>query len=196
MAERLSEIKEQKQAQEEMEIHYSQMCEAPDTNTRKEHFAIMKKIYDKYASVRKIWDYIESARKYVNRFVKKISEIIQKVEKEVNQYFYVMRFYDIDNNWLFDKIGSTKDVEARQKQHLDYYPNHGFNTHSVEVLYSINTQDVPASTIEDYARIYLIKKYGEENYLSKDRFLTKIDMDDITKKIPTCLEKLRAAAII
>ena len=196
MAEYLSEIKGQKQAQEEMEIHYSQMCEASDTNTRKEHFAIMKKIYDKYASVRKIWDYIETARKYINRFVKKISEIIQKVEKEVSQYFYVMRFYDIYNNWLFDKIGSTKDIEARQKQHLEYYPNHGFKTYSVEVLYSINTQDIPASTIEDYARIYLIKKHGEENYLSKDRFLTKIDIDDITKKIPVCLEKLRDAAII
>lgn len=67
----LSEIHGQVEAKEAMEFHYEELQRADNTFDRKEHCNIMLKIYNKYACVRKIWDYIENAFLYVKRFVKK-----------------------------------------------------------------------------------------------------------------------------
>ena len=182
----LNEIHGQVEAKEAMEFHYEELQRADNTFDRKEHCSIMLKIYNKYACVRKIWDYIENAFLYIKRFVKKIERLLTHEEHD---YFYLMRFFTNDDRFCFYKIGSSVHPDIRLTQHE---ANYGYTG---EIIFTIDTGDVAASSLEDKVRSYFIRKYGKENYLPKDRFLCEVDIEDIKSKIPTCIKALRAAEI-
>ena len=188
-------IQNEDEAFEEMDFQYGKLQTVESTEARKNRFYHMLDIYDRFPAVREVWTYIETAVRYTAKFVKKIvnkvSEIINSVLHQ-HDYFYIMRFYDQNNNHVFDKVGSSVDVSRRLKQHLDKY----CGVHSGEILYKIDTENVAASSLENCVRNYLIRTLGEEKYIPKDRFRCKIDLDDLLPKIPACLNALRKAEIV
>ena len=191
----LENIKGQAQAKETMDACYEELKQEKDQKKRKSLFNFMKRLYDKYECIKKCWDYIEYAHYYIERFVKKI--IASFVDNTHHDYFYIMRFQvwnwdKMNYDWKFDKIGSTVNIDRRIEQHKRYYTDASYD---VDVLYTIDTGNISASSLEDYVRNYFIKKYGEENFLPKDRFTVQIDIEDIKKKIPTCLKALQMAVI-
>ena len=187
-------IKTDDQALEEMNHQYNKMLEVDSTSARKTRFEHMLDIYDKFPSVREIWQYVKDAAHYVKKFIKrcvqKFEEIIGDFLKE-HDYFYIMRFYDSKGKFYFDKIDSSVDVERRLKQHLNKYP-----ASSGEILFSFDTEHIDASSLENIIRNYLVKKHGIKNYIPKDRFSVRIDVEDIAEKIPKSMEYLRMAEIV
>lgn len=101
-----------------------------------------------------------------------------------------MRFFTRDHQFAFYKIGSSVHPDLRLKQHEKYYCNY-----DGEIVFTVDTEDMAASSLEDKVRSYFIRKYGKDNYKPKDRFLCEIDIEDIKNKIPSCLKALRAAEI-
>ena len=185
----LDEIKGQEQAKKAMNEHYTALLDADNTEDRKEHFSFMKKLFDKYVCIRKIWEYVENAKRYVSRFFKKITDAL--IEQVKHDYFYIMKFRDYIHDDFFIKIGSSVHPEIRLKQHERNYKGC-----SGTILYTYETGDVNSSSVENEVRDYFIRKYGEENFIPNDRFTCEIDLQDIISKVPLCVERLRAAKII
>ena len=189
----INRIKDDDQALEEMNHQYDKMLEVDSTSARKTRFEHMLDIYDNFPVVREIWQYVKDAAHYIKKFVKrcvqKFEEIIDDFLKD-HDYFYVMRFYDHNGKFYFDKIGSSVDVERRFKQHLNKYP-----VSSGEILFTFDTEHIDASSLENIVRNYLVKKYGKKVYIPKDRFSVRINVEDIAEKIPKSMEYLRLAEI-
>lgn len=174
----------QKEAKAAMDRYYEQLQNAKTNYLKKNIFSLMKELYDNYACIRKLWDYIEDAWQYTKRFIKKTLSY----DTDIHDYFYIMSF-NVDEN-RFYKIGSSRHPDRRLKQHEKNYGTTG------TILYTYDTQDVPSSSLENQVRKYLINKYGEEYYIPKDRFICDIDIQDITHKIPRCMKSLKAAEIV
>ena len=197
----ISKVTTEEQAIQEMEEQYKYLCDADNTPSRKNRSLNMFELYEHFPVLKTIWDYVEDAYRYVQKWVKKIiskvKEIVEEIIETPHDYFYIMRFYKrywhgkkyIDEH-MWDKVGSTNDPDRRSKEHLKKY-----NADYVETLVCVDTEEIPATSLEDKVRSYFIRKYGKKNFLPKDRFKCKVDIEDIKTKIPMCLEGLRSAEI-
>ena len=189
----IEKIHSDEQAIQEMEEQYSYLTSSNTTSARKNRCDNMIALYEHFPILHKLWRYIKCAKQYIKKFVRKVAAAIAEFAREKREeFFYIMRFYDRKGRWLWDKVGSTYDIDKRMGEHLRYYKD----ACSVETLYSISTGEVSASSLEDNVRDYLIRKLGRENFKPKDRFLAYIDIEDIKAKVPACLESLRNAIII
>lgn len=177
---------------EAMDEEYIKLQNASTTSQRKTCVRHMCSMYDAFPILHDLWIYVKNAYHYVECFVRRmIVEASQIIKCRLHDYFYIMRFYRYDGSHLFDKVGSAKNPNSRIKEHLNYYDD----AYSGEILLCVDTGDITASSLEDKVRSYFIRKYGEDNFISKDRFKCKVDIKDIKSKIPTCLDMLRAAEI-
>ena len=177
---------------EAMETEYNKLQNANTTSKRKTCLKHMVALYDTYELLHKLWIYVKDAYHYAKCFVRRvIIEVNQIVKHWSHDYFYIMRFYKHDGSFLFDKVGSAQNPQTRLGQHLNYYSE----ADRGEILLCVDTGTVAASSLEDSVRDYFIRKYGFENFISKDRFKCQVNIPDIKAKIPTCLERLLAAQI-
>ena len=177
---------------EAMDVEYNKLQNADTTSKRKTCLKHMVALYERYDILHKLWVYIKDAYHYAKCFVRRvIVEVNQIIKHWSHDYFYIMRFYRRDGSFLFDKVGSAQNPKTRLEQHLNYYGE----AYSGEILLCVDTGSVAASTLEDSVRDYFIRKYGFENFISKDRFKCKVDIADIKAKIPSCLERHLAAQI-
>lgn len=190
----ISKISTNEDAIKEMDYQYEKMLELGSTNGRAGRFYNMLALYEKFPCLKNIWTYVENAYQYVKKFVRRIiTDINNIICGEGHDYFYIMRFYDRNGRHWFDKVGSTKNPERRKKQHADYY---GAWRENIDILLCVDTGSIPASSLEDKVRSYFIRKYGDNNFLPKDRFTCMVDIDDIESKIPACLNALQMAEIV
>jgi len=182
-----------KQAIMEMEYQYDKLITVESSTARCNRFFNMLALYERFPILKSIWEYIEDAYQYIKKFVRKTVEAVQDIVGNLKKhYFYIMRFYDRHGDFLFDKIGSTEqDPHDRLNQHLGNY----VSAWSGEILLTYDTEEIAPSSVENTVRNYLIKKLGQENWIKIDRFKKKLDLKDIKSKLPTCIEKLRAAEI-
>jgi len=175
-----------------MDEQYELLQKANTTSKRKTHFQHMCKLYESFPILRDLWIYVKDAYHYVKAFVRRVIVQVDQIIKDLShEYFYIMRFYRRDGSFLWDKVGSAQNPTRRRKQHLDYYDE----AYEADILLCVDTGEITASSLEDKVRSYFIRKYGEDNFISKDRFKCKVDIDDIKSKIPSCLQKLREAEI-
>ena len=175
-----------------MDEEYSLLLNANTTSKRKTHFQHMYSLYERFPFLHDMWIYIKDAYHYTKAFVRRIIVAVNQIVNNLtHEYFYIMRFYRKDGSHLFDKVGSAKHPRHRKQQHLDYYDE----AYDADILLCVDTGEITASSLEDKVRSYFIRKYGEDNFISKDRFKCKVDIEDIQSKIPTCLQKLREAEI-
>jgi len=176
-----------------MDEQYNLLQQVTTTAKRKTCFGHMCALYERFPILRDLWIYVKDAYHYTKSFIRRIIiEAHQIVTDRSHEYFYIMRFYKRDGSHLFDKVGSAQNPKRRLQQHLDYYGN----AYSADILLCVDTGEITASSLEDKVRSYFIRKYGQDNFISKDRFKCKVDIADIKSKIPSCLERLRAAEII
>ena len=175
-----------------MDEQYDLLQKANTTSKRKTCFNHMYALYEKFPILHNLWEYVATAYHYTKAFIRKIIVSVNQIVNDLShEYFYIMRFYRKDGSHLFDKVGSAKHPRHRRQQHLDYYDE----AYKADILLCVDTGEITASSLEDKVRSYFIRKYGENNFISKDRFKCKVDIDDIRSKIPTCLQKLREAEI-
>lgn len=187
----ISKVFDNVQAMREMDYQYEKLMNVGTSQARCNRFLNMLALYEKFPCLKSIWEYVEDAWQYTKKFVRRvITRLEDIIQSKEHDYFYIMRFYRHGRH-IFDKVGSSARPLARKEQHLNYYEN----VDSADILLCVDTGAIKASSLEDKVRSYFIRKYGEENFLAKDRFLCKVDIEDIKSKIPACLAALRAAEI-
>ena len=176
-----------------MDEQYELLQNADTTSKRKTYYKHMCELYERFPLLHDLWIHVENAYHYVKAFIRRIIITVNQIVNDLSHdYFYIMRFYRKDGSFLFDKVGSAQHPRHRRSQHLNYYDE----AYDADILLCVDTGSITASSLEDKVRSYFIRKYGEENFISKDRFKCKVDIDDIKAKIPTCLQKLREAEIV
>ena len=197
----IEKVTTEEEALKEMEEQYQYLCDADSTSARKNRSENMFMLYEQFPILKKVWEYIEDAYRYVQRWVRRAVEKVKEIVEEVitpHDYFYIMRFYrkywhgkKFIKEFMWDKVGSTKDPDRRMKEHLKKY-----GADEAELLLCVDTEEIPSTTLEDKVRSYFIRKYGKKNFIAKDRFNCMVDIEDIETKIPSCLQKLREAEIM
>ena len=133
--------------------------------------------------IHKFADMLDQAREW---FGKQIGKITNKIKEKcyisdiitydncsckAGHCSYIMEFFDKQHNFLFLKVGKADNVNKRAKEHLRYYPKHGYATQYVvvkEVHYTKDEDD--ALILEDLYRQYY-KTIPDNKYKRNDRFL-------------------------
>jgi len=176
-----------------MDEEYELLQNADTTSKRKTHYKHMCDLYEKFPLLHDLWIHVENAYHYVEAFVRRVIVAVNQIVNDLShEYFYIMRFYRHDGSFLFDKVGSAQHPKRRRAQHLDYYDE----ADRADILLCVDTGNITASSLEDKVRSYFIRKYGKDNFISKDRFKCMVDIEDVKSKIPLCLQKLREAEIV
>ena len=94
----------------------------------------------------------------------------QTQDDKTSNKAYFFKFYDSNNNILFNKIGTTiKACLARLKNEIRYYIDHGFDISLVKICAIWNCGTVPPEGFESHCRGVLIKQYPG-TWKKNDRF--------------------------
>ena len=179
----------------EMEETVNKMNEASTSYERKKWFEVALALWNEFPSVREIWDYLDTARKYVARFVRKVAEKVKQVvdcnlpprmRVEWNgiakmadgvQQCYLIRLLDRNKELVWSKVGTTvKPTQQRMAQHLDYYKKDGIKFIEVVRLWDCNGVD--AEGAESMFRAHYIMKHPG-TFRKNDRFTgVEFDLDE------------------
>lgn len=87
------------------------------------------------------------------------------------QYLYIGHYYDIDGNFIL-KVGTTNDLDKRQKQHNTYYKRKAANNPMAEnssFIYDWHHQFVNVLEYEAKVKEHWKEEYGW-TYIRNDRF--------------------------
>lgn len=98
-------------------------------------------------------------------------------------YFIIMR--DKDDKAIYYKVGTTtRKMESRMKEHLEYYEGEGVYKIEIDKVYDCGT--IPAEGLESYIRAKMIKIHPNA-FKKNDRFIAdevvKLDLEKIDKWI-------------
>lgn len=165
-------------------------CPNISTNDRKNIYEEMTTLYQGFACIRDLWDWVVDAARYAARFVKKIGfMLVNEFHPDINwngikayrvekgkhvEQFYLIRLLDKDGELIYSKCGTTTvSTVTRMKQHLKYYYDYGVR--SIEVLRLWNCNDIPAEGLESKFRSMYIRRYPN-SFKKNDRF-TNIEFD-------------------
>lgn len=175
-------------AVEMMDNAVQMMNEAATSYQRKKWFDIALNLWNNSPAVRALWDYFDTARKYVARFVRKAVQAvqatlpprmrvewngIQKMGKGVQQC-YLIRLLDRNKELIWSKVGTTKNpTQERMTEHLRYYAKDGVKF--VEVVRLWDCHGMDAEGAESEFRAHYIKKYPG-TFRKNDRF-TGVEFD-------------------
>ena len=184
--------------EQEMKIAVAKMNEADTSYQRKKWFEVALALYENFPVLREIWDYMNTARLYVDRFVKRVAEKVKQaidcnlpprmriiwnnIEKMPNnvQQCYLIRLLDRNKELIWSKVGTTtKATQKRMAQHLDYYKKDGVRF--VEVVRLWSCGDMDAEGAESMFRSYYIKKHPN-TFRKNDRFTgVEFDLEEADK---------------
>ena len=178
--------------EQEMEIAVAKMNEADTSYQRKKWFEVALALYENFPVLREIWDYMNTAHLYVDRFVKRVVEKVKQaidcnlpprmriiwngIEKMPDnvQQCYLIRLLDRNKELIWSKVGTTtKATQKRMTQHLDYYKKDGVRF--VEVVRLWSCGDIDAEGAESMFRSHYIKKHPN-TFRKNDRF-TGVEFD-------------------
>lgn len=178
--------------EKDMEIAVAKMNEADTSYQRKKWFEVALALYEKFPVLHEIWDYMNTARLYVDRFVKRVVEKVKQaidcnlpprmrviwngIEKMPDnvQQCYLIRLLDRNKELIWSKVGTTtKATQKRMAQHLDYYKKDGVRF--VEVVRLWSCGDIDAEGAESMFRSHYIKKHPG-TFRKNDRF-TGVEFD-------------------
>lgn len=179
-----------------MEETLTAMVNADTPYRRRSLFEVARALYENFASVRKLWDFVETARLYVNRFIRKVVATvapasciewngIQPMQNGVQQV-YLIRLLDADNALIWSKVGTTvRETSKRMKEHLRYYKKNGVCKLEVVRLWDCGAMD--AEGLESEFRAHYIRKYPG-TFRKNDRFINvEFDLDEADKIVANYL---------
>jgi hypothetical protein len=100
-----------------------------------------------------------------------------------------MKFYDVYNQLIFSKIGTTaRNAIKRAKEHIDYYTKHGFDLGMVTIDSVEDCGNFPAEMVESFLRFAFIKEYPN-TWQKNDRFFgVDIAIEDFLKNVEKALD--------
>lgn len=179
-----------------MEETLTAMAVGDTPRERRKLFEVARALYENFASVRKLWDFIETARLYVNRFVRRMIATvapasciewngIQPMQNGVQQV-YLIRLLDADNALIWSKVGTTiRETNKRMKEHLRYYKKDGVCKLEVVRLWDCGAMD--AEGLESEFRAHYIRKYPGA-FRKNDRFINiEFNLDEADKIVANYL---------
>lgn len=179
-----------------MEETLTAMAVGDTPRERRKLFEVARALYENFASVRKLWDFIETARLYVNRFIRKVVATvapatciewngIQPMQNGVQQV-YLIRLLDADNALIWSKVGTTtRETSKRMKEHLRYYKKNGVCRLEVVRLWDCGAMD--AEGLESEFRAHYIRKYPG-TFRKNDRFINvEFDLAEADKIVENYL---------
>lgn len=193
-----------------MKKSYKQYVETNDFEGAVERYETATKRYSDYW-----WECVveifnkgaEWAKKYI---IDPIAKTVKKLltrrslpkHKELDEippgnYLYIITLVDKENQRVWDKIGTTKNIARRMQEHLynKVYKNAGVTDFILKKYIDISAYNFDIIELESKIRTYLRKKLGDDKYLKNDRFTCEIDVNDLETKIPGCVQKLQEAEI-
>lgn len=179
-----------------MEETLTAMAVGDTPRERRKLFEVARALYENFASVRKLWDFVETARLYVNRFIRKVVATvapatciewngIQPMQNGVQQV-YLIRLLDADNALIWSKVGTTtRETCKRMKEHLRYYKKNGVCRLEVVRLWDCGAMD--AEGLESEFRAHYIRKYPG-TFRKNDRFINvEFDLAEADKIVENYL---------
>lgn len=162
---------------------------ASTTYLRKKKLAEALELYNTHPSLQKRWEYHAEEFHISKRFVRKAMVWFSPshcIEFENVTPFpagtfqvYVVLFYDVDDNLIYSKPGTTKrTITKRVTEELTQYRKNGVCSAKVVRLWDVG--DMPPEGLESALRAYFIKKFPK-NYVTNDRFNLLISLEEVDK---------------
>lgn len=172
-----------------MENKLEELNAASTTYMRKKKLAEALELYNAHPSLQKRWEYRAEEFHISKRFVRRMMvwfapshciefENVTPLPAGTFQV-YVVLFYDVDNNLIYSKPGTTKrTITKRVTEELTQYRKNGVCSAKVVRLWDVG--EMPPEGLESALRAYFIKKFPK-NYVTNDRFNLLIDMEEVDK---------------
>ena len=163
----------------QMDMYAERMNNCASTSGRKYNLKKMVELWEKFPSVREVWDYVADAYFITKRFVKRIistvvpsiavdTKSVETNHPEGSQLVYLVRLLDMDGELVWSKVGTTtRTIKKRMAEHLRYYRKYGVT--DIEVTRVWNCGNLPAEGLESEFRAKYMKKYPG-TFRKNDRF--------------------------
>lgn len=163
----------------QMDKYAERMNNCASTSGRKYNLKKMVELWEKFPSVREVWDYVADAYLITKRFVKRIistvvpsiavnTKSVETNHPEGSQLVYLVRLLDMDGELVWSKVGTTtRTIRKRMAEHLRYYRKYGVT--DIEVTRVWNCGNLPAEGLESEFRAKYMKKYPG-TFRKNDRF--------------------------
>lgn len=117
--------------------------------------------------------YIRKFADYLDQAIKTFYHVTQKVKKVLRggkQLVYLFKFYDVNDNLICSKVGTTTRLpEQRLKEEIKYYQKHDIPVDHAEMCSIIDCGALPAEGAESITRASFIHKYPSA-FCKNDRF--------------------------
>lgn len=179
------------EALETFEALHTELLEASTTYLRKTIYNKMVALYNKYATIRKLYELVETARNYVNKFVRRVLDALSN--RRMGKYdafiewrctpldgenFYLLEVRkDATNELIWSKIGTSgKIVDRIRKEVKEYTKAVGEQVRLVVNRCYVAADHGQTIRAESQMRAFYIGKYGSGCYVDNDRF-TAVDFD-------------------
>ena len=198
-------------ALETMEMLFARMCNCSSTSGRRSNYVKMWDLWHENAAVREVWDFCETARLLVNRFVKRVKEIVVDwfstlAHRRYGKYdafidwecapideaevFYLLQIRDDATRELIaSKVGTSGGVVERLRDEVKEYTKSYEKQVRLVVQRCVRCLD-HAQTIraESAMRAHYIGKYGSDCFKDNDRFngveFDLLEADKILSNLP------------
>ena len=194
-----------KQLDKEIERLVNRMHDCGSTQGRKYNWEQIKDIYNSDERLSDYWDYTPEAFLYVAKITRRpYTEIQRRLEKRMakvkttktlvkpnvtkdKEYLYIGYYIDADNNFIL-KVGTTKDLEQRRRQHNNTYRKAKRYTMADDsefiYLWSIPLSKYNTLRFEDRTKeIWKSENIGM--YIRNDRFVCEV----IPKTVKVTIKK-------
>lgn len=143
----------------------------------------------------KFFDLLSQAKEYFSTTTKKIKKFIKQTTADFEIQWncpyekgccaYVIEYYNKNNDFVFLKVGKTKDIYKRIKQQFVAYQKAGWETVSaiVHKLFFAEDED-DALTIENCLRKHYKKQPQAGGFIPNDRFeLCQFDENELSQDV-------------
>lgn len=173
------------------EALHTKLLEADTTSVRRTIYNKMVALYNKYATIRKWYELVETARLYTKKFIRRILDALatrrySKYDDFIDwkctpwngENFYLLEIRkDATDELIWSKIGTSGNIVDRIRKEVKEYSK-AVGEQVRLVVNRCYVADDHGQTIraESQMRAFYIGKYGSGCYVDNDRF-TAVDFD-------------------
>lgn len=162
-----------------MDNEYKKLQDSSTTRDRRKHYDNMVALYNEYDFLHILWEHIENSYKIIKRFIKKIAEKVKEIKQktidymnEEGYYTYIIEYFNEKNEFVWLKVGKTKQsIKKRIQQHKQYYKDHADTDLTAKVMrvFSFDSE-TQCEKMEDKLRNFY-RNIKQSVFVPKDRFL-------------------------
>lgn len=167
------------------ETLHAELLNANTTNLRKTIYNKMVELYNKYATIRKLYELVETARLYAKKFVKRVLDALttrrnSKYDAFIDwkctpwngETFYLLEIRkDADRSLLWSKVGTSGDIIQRMRDEVrDYSKSLGEQVRLVVNRCYVADDHAQTIRAESAMRAHYIGEFGSACFVDNDRF--------------------------